>query len=569
VVSPGTAHAAVASAAHALHPPKVPRGRRVARHPRPAGAGLGDVALDERLRLFAWATGPERRRYLWVLRVFDRARQAYEVRLTTARIADALAELAADDPLVPEVPDLVNTLDALVDWGVLDRSQEAGRVSSIAEYRRRASVYQLTELGFLAYHAVERVVSARPDDAQLKAIALGSILEDLATLAEANLAGDAVRVHRLLDRLHGVLTDLAERAARFHLAIGELARAEDARPETFVRHKDLLLDHLRHFHAELVRYGPLIGAAVAQVRATGEDRLIELAAEAEPAPFATPQERLARWRDHWDGLVAWFVGSPSSPPRSTGWTPARPPRSPTSPPCSARSPRHAAPGSAVRRSCASSPPGAGRSRPTATRRRCGRSPPGSGPPATSRSPTTTRTPCVPIAAGGTRRRSPSRPPCASTANVPSPGRPAPLPDDRAALELGRRRQLAARAREAEAAARLADDGWIERVLDDGEVRLLLRLLDRALQTRTVTSGRVHAAGSAAGLRLRLRPDPAGCRVRTVHGVLLLPDVALELERAPVGAVGHRVGTDAGQGRAASDGSRPDADADDGGHEVQP
>jgi hypothetical protein len=79
-----------------------------------------------------------------------------------------------------------------VDWGVLDRSQDSGRVSSIAEYRRRASVYQLTELGFLAYGAVERVVSARPDDAQLKAIALGTILEDLAALADANLAGDPV-----------------------------------------------------------------------------------------------------------------------------------------------------------------------------------------------------------------------------------------------------------------------------------------------------------------------------------------------------------------------------------------
>ncbi len=261
--------------------------------------GLGAHAVDDRLRLFSWATGEHRFLYLWILRVFDRARQAYQVRLTVAEVAQALDGLADTHPAVPTPPDLAASLDALVDWGVLDRSQESGRVTSIAEYRRRNSVYQLTELGFLAHGAVERVVSARPDDAQLRAIALGSILEDLDALATANRAGDAVRVHLLLDRLHGVLTDLADRAARFYLMIGELARVEEARPEVFLRHKDLLLSHLREFHIELQRHAPLIAAAVADVRSSGEDLLVEAAASADPAPFATPAERAARWRDHW------------------------------------------------------------------------------------------------------------------------------------------------------------------------------------------------------------------------------------------------------------------------------
>lgn len=141
-----------------------------------------------------------------MLRIFDRARRTYEVRLTTEQVAAALDELTDGDPTIPRASDLPGSLDALVDWGVLDRSQDSGRVSSIAEYRRRASVYQLTELGFLAHNAVERVIAARPDEAQLKAIALGTILEDLAALKEANLAGDPVAVHRLLDRLHGTST---------------------------------------------------------------------------------------------------------------------------------------------------------------------------------------------------------------------------------------------------------------------------------------------------------------------------------------------------------------------------
>lgn len=494
--------------------------------------GLAARALDDRLRLFTWASGPDRQLYLWILRVFDRARQAYEVRLTPQAVSDALSVLSAEDPTVPAPTDLTGSLDALVDWGVLDRSQDSGRVTSIAEYRRRASVYQLTELGFLAHSAVERVVSAQPDDAQLRAIALGSILEDLPALAEANRAGDAVRVHRLLDRIHGVLTDLADRAARFYLMIGELSGTEDARPETFLHHKDLLLDHLRDFHGELTRYGPLIGAAVREVQATGEDELIELAAQAEPAPFASPEERAARWRDHWAGVVAWFVGGP-------------PDREATIERLDARTTSAIADLASLLRQVTEA-------------RRSG----------VSRDAqlrvlaawcwsTTSDADAAALWAAASGLRSARHlsvgvddpevvgadhswwtapaVPVSTTLRVhgrsPSPGRPAPLPDDRAVRAYGRQRQEAARAAEAEAARALATADLDGRILDGAEVALLLRLLDRALRTRSVVGGRLHAADvGTAGLRIRLRPDPAGCRVRTTSGVLTLPDVTVDLDR---------------------------------------
>lgn len=493
--------------------------------------GLGSHVVDDRLRLFSWATGENRFLYLSILRVFDRARQAYLVRLTVADVASGLAELAEGNAGIPTPTDLAASLDALADWGVLDRSQETGRVTSIAEYRRRNSVYQLTELGFLAHGAVERVVSARPDDAHLRAIALGSILEDLDALAAANLEGDEVRVHRLLDRLHGVLTDLAERAARFYLMIGELGRVEDARPEIFLRHKDLLLSHLRDFHIELQRYAPLIAAAVARVQATGEDALVDAAAAADPAPFAAPAERAARWQEHWSGLVAWFVGRPGEPPtverldaRTTGaiadlaallrqvtearrsgisrdaqlrdlaawcWAVASDDEAAAlwAAASGLRSARHLslgpADGDAVRadRSWWTAPP-------------------------------------VEVSAMLRER-----------GQAPSPGRPAPIRDDAAARALGRARQVDARRVEAEAAARLVAGPAGGHRLDRAETALLLRLLDRALQSRSVVSGRLHAEGTVGGIRLRLRPDGAGSVVRTIDGDLLLPDVAVELEPA--------------------------------------
>jgi uncharacterized protein (TIGR02677 family) len=497
--------------------------------------GLGAHAVDDRLRLFSWATGENRFAYLWILRVFDRARQAYQVRMTVAQVAHAMDDLAADHPSVPSPPDLAASLDALVDWGVLDRSQESGRVTSIAEYRRRNSVYQLTELGFLAHSAVERVVSARPDDAQLRAIALGSILEDLDALAVANRAGDAVRVHLLLDRLHGVLTDLADRAARFYLMIGELARVEEARPEVFLRHKDLLLAHLREFHIELQRHAPLIAAAVTDVRSTGEDLLVEAAASADPAPFATPAERAARWSEHWDGLVAWFVGRPGEPPtverldaRTTGAiadlaallrqvTEAR--RSGVSRDAQLRDLAAWCWATASDGEAAALWSVAAGLR---SARHLSLAP--ADPEAVRPDQSWWTAPPVPVATMLRER-----------GQAPSPGRPAPVRDDRAARDAARRRQVALRRAEAEAAAGLVTGPLADRTLDHDEVTLLLRLLDRALQSRTVVSGQVAATGSAAGVRLRLRPDPAGSVVRTVDGTLALPDVAIELEPVQSGA----------------------------------
>lgn len=500
--------------------------------------GVGAHAVDDRLRLFAWASGEGRHRYLWILRAFDRARQAYQVRLTVADVAVGLADLAEAHPRagVPgpsDGADLAASLDALADWGVLDRSQESGRARTIAEYRRRASIYQFTELGFLAVQAVEKVVSARPDDAQLRALALGTILEDLDALALANADGDAAAVNRLLDRLHHVLTDLADRASRFYLMIGELGRVEEARPEVFLRHKDLLLAHLQEFHLELQRYAPLIAAAVERVRATDEGDLVRSAAAAETSPFATQAEREARWAEHWAGLVAWFVGSPGSPPtvarldarttaaiaelaallrqvvegRRTGvsrdaqlrhlaaWCWAAPTDDEAAALWSAgagiRSARHL--------SIAEADPDAER-------------------------PDRSWWIAEPVPVATTLRE---------RGRAPSPGRPSPMRDDRALRRHHAERQLEARRADAAVAAALASADLGGRLLDRTEAALLLRLLDRALQTRTVAAGRLHAAGSAAGIRVRLRPDPAGTTVRTVDGVLDLPGVAIELE--PLGS----------------------------------
>ena len=271
--------------------------------------GLDVFGLDDRMRLFGYVTADNRLAYLWVLRAFDAARANYQVLLHTSEVTTALAGLHAVHPDCPAPADLElpRLLDALVDWGVLDRSQDGTRATTLAEYRNRHSVYQFTEAGYRAHRAVESVLSATMDDTTLSRLVFADLLADLAALATANAAGDAEEVYRKLNRLDRVLADIAERAARFYHMLGDLSRTNDVRPETFLAHKDALLVHLRDFHDELQRYTPRLREAVYAVEDTGLDRMIEAAAEADERIFRTPVERLDDWRRRWSGLRSWLA----------------------------------------------------------------------------------------------------------------------------------------------------------------------------------------------------------------------------------------------------------------------
>jgi uncharacterized protein (TIGR02677 family) len=288
--------------------------------------GLDDFGVDDRLRLFGYVTADNRLAYLWLLRAFDAARSSYHVVLHTTEVSAMLADLAVTHSECPDPAtlDLPRLLDALVGWGVLDRGQDGTRASTLAEYRNRHSVYQFTEAGYRAHRAVESVLSAGLQDSTLSRLVFADLLADLKALAAANTAGDAEEVYRKLDRLDRALADVAERAARFYHMLSDLGRTHDVRPEVFLAHKDALLAHLRDFHDELQRYTPRLREAVHEVEATGLERLVEAAAEADERLFASPAARLEDWRRRWAGLRSWLAppgaAAPSEADRLAGAT---------------------------------------------------------------------------------------------------------------------------------------------------------------------------------------------------------------------------------------------------------
>jgi uncharacterized protein (TIGR02677 family) len=490
----------------------------------PVEFGIDAFAQDDRLRLFHFTAADKRAEYLWVLRAFDRARGNYQVLLHAGDVAENLAALPGGEPPC-DPAEITPLLDQLHGWRVLDRSYDGARAANLAEYRNRHYVYQFTQAGYRAYRAVEDVLGARLDDAALSRLVFPELLADLVALAKANADGDAEQVYRKLNRLDSTLADMAERAARFYLLLGDLSRNNDASVEVFLAHKDALLTHLREFTVELARYTPKLAAALDEVEAAGVERLVELAATADERIFRSPADRLADWRQRWSGLAHWFradVGAPSESDRLQAGTVS------------------AITGvlSLLRRVTEARRGGV--SRESQLRHL-----------ATWFTGVASDDAAHALFAAAfdfgtprhvsvvhadpelipTRRSWWEAPPVeisrtlVETGKPPSPGRPAKVERNDAGRRRLRDAQLAEQQARVLAAGSLAT-GIYDRTLDEEETELLLGLLDLALSARVPVSGTTVSSGAAYGVKLTVAPHPVSTTVDTVRGRLHLDRLTL-------------------------------------------
>ncbi|WP_084521889.1 TIGR02677 family protein [Nocardia uniformis] len=491
--------------------------------PDPPGVGGGDLPHADRLRLFSFATAEKRADYLWVLRAFDTARAAYVVLLHASDVVETLGRC-------PGAPALTTTevgplLEQLHQWGVLERSYDGTRAATLAEYRNRHFVYQFSQAGYQAFRAVSDVLAARLDEASLSRLVLPELLADLHTLAEANRTGDAPRVYRVLNRLDRALSDLADRAAHFYLTLGDLVRTTEVTPEAFLVHKDALLAHMREFSMDLARFAPRLATAIREVEATGVDELIERAARCDERVLMDPDERQADWRARWAGLRGWFLTPVDTEHGLTECERLR----------EATMSAIAAVLSLLRRVTETRKGGV--SRESALRHLAG---------------WFTATPTVDAAHAlydvvfglGRPRHLAMRHPdadiipairswwdappleiartLAETGRPPTPGAPARLQRNDAGIRRLREAQLDIQRARAQAARSLAAADVHERVLDEGETEVLLKLLDAASTAWVPVSGRVGGtSGTDNGVTLTVSEHPGSTMVRTARGLLHL------------------------------------------------
>ena len=502
---------------------------------------LDALAVSDRFRLFNFTRRDDHVAYLWVLRALDRLRGVHQIQAHTDDVAAALAELGAVYEDVPRLDSsLREKLDALAEDGMVHRLEDASRAGSLARYRNRQSVYQFSELGYRAFAAVEDVLSARIRDANLSRLVFSDILDDLKALAAATKAQDTEQVYRRLSRLDTVLDDMSRRAAQFHLTLGEIIRSTDTSPDTFLRYKNALLAHMTDFMAELDRYLPRLAVAVAEAEAAAgpqePDAMLRLAAQADERPFLGRDELLDDWRRRWAALRAWFADDTADgtakESRAEGLRTAT--RAAVSAVIALLRQVTEAQRGGVNRSSQlrhlaewvfntpderaayalmsaafniSSARHLGAAHDDAEQ--------------ISSRAAWWDAPGVEISVTLFRR-----------GKAPAPGVPQPARANPAVKAELRRRQTAERQAEREAAHRLLQSGAHDRVLNDAETKVLLRLLTLATEARTVVAGRLASgAGGNDVLTMRLIPDRAGSAVQTRSGVLHLPGFQLQLEPA--------------------------------------
>jgi uncharacterized protein (TIGR02677 family) len=491
---------------------------------------LDPLAVSDRFRLFNFTRRDDHVAYLWVLRAMDRLRAVHHVQVDSDQVAAALTELSELYDDVPTLDgNLRSRLDALYEDRVVHRFDDASRAGNLVRYRNRQSVYQFSELGYWAYTAVEDLLEARIQDANLSRLVFSDILEDLKALAAANRAGRTEQVYRRLSRLDSVMEDMGRRSAQFHVTLGEIVRSTDTSPDLFLRYKNALLTHMTDFMAELDRYLARLGRAVHEVEDTGLDTLLARAVEADERPFMNNAERLDEWGRRWTALREWFAADAAGDSRAGELRGAT---------------RTAVSGViALLRQITEAQRG-GVNRATQLRHlaewvwgapdtgaahalmsgafnlRSARHLGGAHDDAEQISDRATwwDAPGVELSISLFR-----------TGKAPTTGVPQPVRANAGARVELRRRQAAERTAEREAAGRLLGSGAYDRVLDEGETRILLRLLTRALEARTVVAGRLGtASGASDTVMMRLSPSATGSTVATAQGLLHLPGFTLEL-----------------------------------------
>jgi uncharacterized protein (TIGR02677 family) len=258
--------------------------------------------------------------YRSLLSTFARAKERFIVHL---RPEDVAAELRTDSD-----EQLTAALEQLVLWGNLRADVDTSRVTTVEDFHRKRSLYQLTGAGQAAEQAIACYEEAIGRRGQLQSVALADIAEQLQSLKglAADPDPDPAKVHLLLLSMAERFSSLADNAQAFMSALRRAIDFSDGDVDGFLAYKERLIDYINRFIADLANSGAQIAVLLGELEELGHERLLELAARREAAD-AVPEgadtaESLAQaekqaldaWRNRWRGLDDWFTSRDAGHP---------------------------------------------------------------------------------------------------------------------------------------------------------------------------------------------------------------------------------------------------------------
>ncbi|MEA3277105.1 MAG: TIGR02677 family protein [Pseudomonadota bacterium] len=274
---------------------------------------------------FNYLTAEKTLVYRAVMRAFSEAKEHFVVHLRPEDVTERSARLG--QPLQPE--EAQSALAQLVEWGNLRAEPDTSRVTTVEDFYRARYLYQITREGEAAELALATFEQVLGRQGALQAVALQDIRTQLRALGNliAQPRPDPAQAHLLLRDVSRVFTDLADNARAFMAGLGRGLELRGAERDAFIRYKDRLIEYLQRFIGDLVTLSvEIAGLIEALDRAPAFRDLLERVADREAADRAPDPEQadtaspaalvaagLREWEARWEGLKAWFIGSPGHP----------------------------------------------------------------------------------------------------------------------------------------------------------------------------------------------------------------------------------------------------------------
>lgn len=270
---------------------------------------MEEPAADQspNLELFRYLAAEERRDYIAIM-----------TRFTSTLLADMSATAVTEQLSTAGYELDPDTVEArcrqLVRWGNLVPSLRDARVSTVADYLRARSRYQVSSLGGRVHRGALEIMAASDGAREVARELLGQIAGSLAEIP--TLLAQPATPERS-ERLAGVVTTIFNNQRLFTASVtdfyaylsGVLSRF-DLAAEEYAEFKGLLLDYVDLITADVNRHAPLIAGALDRVIAD-LDAVLAILGSVQGLDLGADvmvERSSGRTRVEWEELRHWYAG---------------------------------------------------------------------------------------------------------------------------------------------------------------------------------------------------------------------------------------------------------------------
>ncbi|AJE83420.1 hypothetical protein SLNWT_3044 [Streptomyces albus] len=285
-----------------------------------SGAGQdADEEARRRLNAYTYLSAPERLEHVAIMRVFC------GTLLADLTVPDVMAKLRQTGASAAglDADTLTVRLEQLVQWGNLLRSSHTVNASSISEYQRSRSRYQLSKLGERIQRDADGVLAEADAAREVSNELLALVERGLRELADLVTAPGGVEPQDGLERISTLFvqfTEFADSIRDFYAYLGQVLSRYDLDSAEYQGFKELLLDYVEAITEDVAFRAPRISAALDTLwphipalldrldsHAQG---LTGLSTQAQAQGESRPDVRIQRSRGRefadWEGLRGWF-----------------------------------------------------------------------------------------------------------------------------------------------------------------------------------------------------------------------------------------------------------------------